>query len=191
MSNDNVFTASNGVELEHFPLGFLRVVRGRGPVVMLSTGEQDALREFFEQGARPRLPEHWWVSPEHPGYAVIRAPRWDDRDGKAVRVVRMADGEHETHWEHYETGVSPSSWRDAVTAYFEAPPEPKPWESAKPGEVWVLRAEADELVIEEQPYMVDDWGRFVCRFGSGFGTTLEGVDVVAGRRIWPEGDDNE
>lgn len=67
----------------------------------------------------------------------------------------------------------------AARAYFAAHPVRKPWEDAKPGEVWIVTDPTGEhayLVDDEQFYdSARDYGLY---FNDGM--------ITAARRIWPE-----
>lgn len=68
-------------------------------------------------------------------------------------------------------------------AYFEAHPERKPWQAAKPGEVWILSTADGEnaaysvMTVREAGVVFEsDEGRY----------SLDDADIEEARRIWPE-----
>ena len=144
----------------------------------------EALRAFFQAERDIELGR--WRDPENPDYAVYRTPEEDDEDGRCVRVLDESSGESWLEWERlFLSGPSIRYF----AAHPESEPEPKPWEEAKPGEVWALTYAG----IEETAWVADfTWGappRF--RQFKNLLTPIFTNDkhITAGRRIWPEGED--
>lgn len=68
-------------------------------------------------------------------------------------------------------------------AYFEVHPERKPWQEAKPGEVWVLSTSDGH----EDAFMVMAVRELGIVFEADqFREPLDSPDITGGRRIWPE-----
>lgn len=119
-----------------------------------------------------------WRWPEEPDYVVYP-------DDCRLRVLRERDGTFFA-WTRGDATRAVKDEGDtggavnAAYAYSEAHPEPMPWESAKPGEVWVLHLEGTPvpLVRSEKNWLNTLTGR---------PAVVEGR-VGEGRRIWPEGD---
>jgi hypothetical protein len=66
----------------------------------------------------------------------------------------------------------------AARAYFDAHPEPKPWESAAVGDVWVLTIAGKEHAVTFRRGLAIHMN----------GACVELDKVTDGRRIYPEGD---
>lgn len=127
-----------------------------------------------------------WRWPENPEYVVYLR-----NDGQAcvfneatgVTVYRFR-GEHE-HLEELrrQSGEEVMPHTHAARAYFEAHPERKPWQAAKPGEVWILST-ADG---ENAAYSVMTVREAGTVFESHEGRySLDDADIEDARRIWPE-----
>ena len=142
------FKARSGRVVELSQDGSLTIDLKRGylsPEVVMDVEEWAQARRDLELGR--------WRSPLHPDYVVY--PLSEDR----VRVLREGSGTYE---DFSREEAEPSGWvpRAVAFAYFEARPERKPWEDAKPGEIW-------EIV----------------RDGIGVGVYLR--ETHAWRAIWP------
>lgn len=125
------FEASNGVSISRQP-----PVTDRGPWLMVdghmtSPNDAQALREFFQYERDEELGRWRW--PENPDYVVY--PRGES----GVHVLDESSGIGAARFIHRNGDPdNPTAEYKAAYAYFEAHPERKPWEAAKPGEVWLL-----------------------------------------------------
>lgn len=135
--------------------------------------------EFFQAKRDAELGRWRW--PENPDYVVYRGRDDDD----TVVVIDERNGSNAV----YDRGDSDSEferWKshhDAAFAYFEAHPERKPWEEAKPGEVWALTT-ADG---REMAYAVMSVAESGVVFEShDWRYDLDNTQIKSGRRLWPE-----
>lgn len=173
----DTFTASNGAHVHVTSVGNFKTIQVQtvDNRIDLAGVHVDALREFFQHKRDEELGRWRW--PENAEYVV-----YPTNVKSRVRVLR-------------ETGVGDLEWVDrgdersyefchAARAYFEAHPEPKPWQNAKPGEVWVLWT-ADG---EDAAYSVMSVRESGIVFESHEGRySLGDTDITNARRIWPEG----
>jgi len=172
--SDTRFTASNGLYVEngqvYLPDGTranadLSSVRA---VVLIEYGAHQAQAERDAELGR-------WRSVDHPDWVVYLA------DNGLARVVNELTGLPETLL-HKRPGSSSDTSVGASVAreYFAAHPvpEPKPWEQAKPHEVWVLTFLSG---LECAATYVN--GKF--RYGTGSAMVME--NVIAGKCIWKPG----
>lgn len=174
------FEASNGYKIEIGSLGNIEIrsVLGdpRGSATVLSV---DALREFFQHERDEELGRWRW--PEHPDYVVLpRLRGW-------VCVISESTGQTLDARRGQYLGTEPTLF-GAANAYFEAHPERKPWEDAKPGEVWAISTEnvADEVAVR----VAIQNETLTFEYVKSISTHLDASDkrIVSGRRIWPESD---
>lgn len=165
------YTASNGIGVR-IDSPYLDIKDGVSWRGIAGSRELIALREFFAHERDDELGRWRW--PENPDYVVY--PRADH-----VQVVNESSG-NALNVSRAQANISTGLAR-AARAYFEAHPERKPWDDAKPGEVWVV-TEGD--LSETYAYLVDD-GQF---YDSARDYALDFTDpvITAARRIWPESD---
>jgi hypothetical protein len=89
--------------------------------------------EFFQ--ARRDLELGRWRYPLNPDYVVyVREPYPGEL--RRVRAIQESTGDFV---DTVEGTTLDGPFKDAARAYFEAHPERKPWEDAKPGEFWALK----------------------------------------------------
>ncbi|GAA2577715.1 hypothetical protein [Microbacterium binotii] len=184
MADPTNFVASNDYAIQHD--------KGRGRMLILDAdGESSlesgdyldayditALREYFVKEEHGRLGLGWL--PQHPDYVLRRIPHSDDRDGRAVRVLYLPTFETETVWDRYP--VTPRSAIEAAgVAWLAANPDPRPWEDAKPGEVWKISTV--EGTVDTHAWRLDS-GEFM--FEDGALVFADGIS--AGERVWPKAD---
>lgn len=179
----NGFTASNGIRIEP-SLGSLRVdlnpdgtklVLG-GSKVGIASAVADALREFY----RAEEDEHLgrWRWPENPSVLVY------PEAGGLHWVVREDTGEaHQRNGIHVQ-----DAFGTAAADYRDAHPEPKAWESAADGEVWILRG--GDHPAEDRAYLALD-GRFFAvppkiPTEPGWKPAAFASEFHTGERFWPE-----
>ncbi|QYF98494.1 hypothetical protein [Microbacterium sp. PAMC21962] len=163
------FTASNGVTIHEQATG---TDRGKGVIVdgyFLPPNDVMALREFFQKENDDRLGRwRWREDPDYVVYPLVTG---------LVAVVEEKNGTSGTfsRIEHTNSGHG-----DAARAYFLAHPDPKPWDEAKPGEVWVFTLrDAPEL---SHAAVLDDCATWTWTDGGQVDLTT----ITSGRRIWPE-----
>ena len=173
------FTASNGWYIEN---GSLRNPVGSrwgqvDPVVGSFVAEA-----LFEYGAHKAQAQRdaelgRWRSVEHPDFVA-----YDHGDGR-IRFLRELDGVSYSFARDYMSIRYPAECAEfpflvVAREFFEAHPEPKPWEQAKPHEVWVLTFLSG---LECAATYVN--GKF--RYGTGSAMVME--NVIAGKCIWKPG----
>ena len=166
--------------------GMLRLRRGNPQAEGLYDPDTtNALRAFFQAERDDALGR--WRDPEN--VDMVCYPVAYDTDA----VLVMYDGDRTRYYTTRSTwkDVTPYSVSETAGRYFAAHPEPKPWEGAKPGEVWALTYAG----IEETAWVADfTWGA-PPRFRQ-FKNLLNPIftndkHITAGRRIWPEGEASE
>lgn len=173
------FTASNGGTLtaNKFMAG-VAVLELNSGISHLDDADMQALREFFRQERDEELGRWRW--PENPDYVV-----YADEDDH-VSTIHEPTGVEQGYFSRAvaSTYAGRGGAEQAAHAYFEAHPEPKPWQDAKPGEIWALTV-LDEGA--ERAYTVRP-GRFVGEDARGEYWTppFDCKTFTAGRRIWPE-----
>lgn len=134
--------------------------------------------EFFQAKRDEELGRWRWpinpdvVAKELNG-ALVRI--WNERNGN-YSDYRKADRERFSFGDRGFDG--------AAAAYFEAHPERKPWEDAKPGEVWVFTYYEDIDVVA----CAVAGGPFVTEFRGVTGVEFNTKNslITTARRIWPE-----
>ena len=166
------FEASNGITVELNQEGEafeFRGASGMGPV-WFSSGEIDALREFFRAERDEELGRWRW--PENPANLVY--PRGDRGTSGRRRVVVIDEASG------FHSGLLVEGYTDnpAARAYFDAQPESKPWHDAKTSEVWVLTIDGDESA-----WTVNNTGVFENPDST---LALDNRNITTARRIWPE-----
>lgn len=159
MTNEKTFKASNGVTITISDEGYLTATGGSGEnSVLHATGGAEygvqALREYFQHERDQELGRVRW--PENPDYVIYWVPEHDDdEECRCVRVLHEPTAIRETVLERWV--ANPARISDlAAKWYFEEGPgkEPaRPWEQAKPGEVWRLTMDGKEgnYLAEEPP----------------------------------------
>lgn len=174
------FTASNGVEIETTVHGCLCTVGCIGYAWAGFEGVE-ALREYFQHERDRELGR--WRDPDNPDFVVYRRPKRDDELGRAVWVLDETTATGYTYWEHSTPawpGKYAQMWK-AAERYYEAHPEPRPWDEAEPGEIWEL-TEPGGL---NQLWVKTERGLWRSIYASK-PTYYDAKDATAGRRIWPE-----
>ena len=143
--------------------------------IELPTADFKTLREYFQAERDEQLGR--WRDPENPDMVCFPV----ECDPNAVWVVYEGDGRRyhatRTGWEltrpHYAS--------EAAGRYFAAHPKPKPWDAAQPDEIWVLTIDDYSA-----PYLRNSYGTWT---NSTSDVYVGDGTITAGRRIWPEGDD--
>lgn len=176
----NEFAASNGYRL-NVDLGSI-IIYNRADDVRHTLGmySVDALREFFQHERDEELGRWRW--PEHREY-VVYASRLP------ILVLNELTGD--TLRAHRADGFSDSGHGtiyNAASAYFEAHPEPKPWEDAKPGEVWELTIDdgSEHTVFVHADRTMG--GRDGVSAGGAYFDLDDGSNITAAHKVWPESD---
>jgi len=145
----DIFTASNGVEIEISEDGYLlgKGDYGSGPTYATAGPEGiDTLREYFQHERDVELGR--WRDPENPH--MVAYPSTAEATGKTIiRVVNERDGSGDAYTNKsiaIRLGGSkePNGHDCTAFSYFAAHPEPKPWEDARLNELWVLTIHGEE-----------------------------------------------
>ena len=170
----NLYTASNGVGLT---ITRDRTVRWRPgiPPDLVSS----ALREYFQAEQDEQLGR--WRDPEIPEWVCYSRRTSPD----VVYVLNEYEGlsyRRERGQAVYPDGES----SEVAGRYFQAHPEPKPWNAAQPDEIWVLTINNDR----EEVFRCGENGLYSLKTGNPLGSLLSCSHnkITAGRRIWPEED---
>ena len=149
----------------------------------LPTADFKTLREYFQAERDEELGR--WRDPEIPDMVVyphddVTITVLDEVDGKRFWWTR--GDELDAHQERFP-GF------DTARAYFAAHPEPKPWDAARPDEIWVLTINNDT----EEVFRCGERGLYSLKTGNPIGSLLSCSHnkITAGRRIWPEGEASE
>ena len=171
----------NEVHVDLDELGRVRLRRaGEGSgVYTLETTE--ALRAFFQAERDEELGR--WRDPENPNMVVyphddVNTTVHDETTGAYLNWSReQAEDDEYSHGFGFAT----------ARAYFAAHPEPKPWDAAQPDEIWVLTINNDR----EEVFRCGENGLYSLKTGNPLGSLLSCSHnkITAGRRIWPEGED--
>jgi len=178
------FTASNGLYVEngqvYLPDGTRANVSSVRAVALIEYGAHKAQAERDAALGRLR-------SVEHPDYFAV---------GEGNDSVRVCDESMIRVWgfsreiamkePNAYSGTGSEAACSVAREYFAAHPvpEPKPWEQATPGEVWVLTFPDGT----SEAYKVYPGGTLITCWESNRlkSLTRDGSDAIAGRRIWPE-----
>ena len=162
----------NEVHVDLDELGRVRLRRaGEGSgVYTLETTE--ALRAFFQAERDTELGR--WRDTENPDMVAYRTPEDDDESGRCILLLDENTGDNHWEWEHT---ASPGPAARYFAAHADV--EPRPWEEAKPGEVWVLTrwGTAEPFLVTGSEFITADLAVIV---------DLDDDSITAGRRIWPE-----
>ena len=141
--------------------------------IALTTANFETLREYFQAERDEALGR--WRDPENPN--MVCYPVACDLDA----VLVMYEGDMTRYYATRSTwkDVTPHYVSETAGRYFAAHPEPKPWEEAKPGEVWVLTrwGTAETFLVTDGEFITADLAVIV---------DLDDDSITAGRRIWPE-----
>lgn len=188
------FTASNGIEITMDPdrEGKVYLVgrRARGDEgqyldTHANAGPEGlvALREFFQHERDEALGR--WRFPANPDY-VVYPPDADDEE-QAIRILFEPGGGSSDMYtrEWLASVVDPDTWAPAACAkaYFQAHPERKPWEDAKPGELWIITLDDNERGVSVETF---DAGENVFQVPDAESVSLSNPRITGGRKIWPE-----
>ena len=141
----------------------------------LIQSQYEAARAFFQAERDEQLGR--WRDPESPN--LVCYPVAGDLD--TVWVLNEVDGLAYMR-ERNQAFYAGNKFSEVARRYFAAHPEPKPWEEAKAGEVWILTRYG-----AEEPFFVTD-GEFTST-DLAVATDLDDPRITDGRRIWPEGED--
>ena len=147
----------------------------------LPTADFKTLREYFQAERDEELGR--WRDPEIPDMVVyphddVTITVLDEVDGKRFWWTR--GDELDAHQERFP-GF------DTARAYFAAHPKPKPWDAAQSDEIWVLTINNDR----EEVFRCGERGLYSLKTGNPIGSLLScgRNKITAGRRIWPERED--
>ena len=156
---------------------------GTAPII-LSEEEMDELRAHLQAERDEQLGR--WRDPENPDcicYPVAGDPDdiWVVYEGSGLAYLR----------ERNQAFYAGNRFSEVARRYFAAHPEPKPWEDAQPGEVWLVTLRH----CEPQICQVLKTRRFLpIQTEAGYQRPTFPLDhptITAGRRIWPEGGTGE
>lgn len=163
------FTASNGAIVHNPTKGGIAV----GNSLILRDNESTALREFFQHERDEELGRWRW--PERPHYVAYA------RGADSVRIIDERTGRAQ---EFDRNGESTWVMEDAANAYFKAHPERKPWEDAKPGDVWVIEVEGTESYAVH--VVAEFFGAVSFQTPTGRKVNMNNSAFTGFRKIWPE-----
>lgn len=177
MTNET-FTATNGITFTFPEDSSVRWEQGHPPRFVTT-----ALREYFQHERDRELGR--WRDPET-GLLVYRS------DGYAIVISEktlVRNSYLRTDLGHPLFSPTSNDYNRAAARYFAAHPEPKPWHSAEPGEVWLL--DIDDEQAPAITFLDKNTGQTL--FATPTFTDLEPVSplITAGRKLWPEESDDE
>lgn len=136
------------------------------------SGEVEAVKAMFQRERDAEL-GRWRGSWRD--YVIY--PDKDDADLVFVTNERDGSMSYQHREDHSFTDVS-----HAAREWFDAHPAKKPWHDAVQGEAWVLTWHGEEVAA-----VVDG----MCFETSQAFIEITSEDISAGRKIWPEGDNDE
>ena len=177
----NLYTASNGVGLT---ITRDRTVRWRPgiPPDLVSS----ALREYFQAERDEQLGR--WRDPENQnviaykgvraGHDVLRV--MSESGGRSYSFFSLKEAQR-TASSDFVSDLERLTAESAIRYYTAHEPDPE-WWSAEPGEVWILTRWGTE-----EPYLVA--GDEFISLDMAAIVDLDGDSITAGRRIWPEVED--
>ena len=150
---------------------------GTAPI-FLSEEEMDELRAHLQAERDEQLGR--WRDPKNPNIVVYPIPGNLD----AVWVMYEGDGSRYHATRTGPRNLLPHYVSEAAGRYFQAHPEPKPWEKARSycDEIWVLTIHG----CEQPVYVTEFRGEPVFQVPGGETISLHRESITAGRRIWPE-----
>ena len=150
--------------------------------IELPTADFKTLREYFQAERDEQLGR--WRDPENPD--MVCYPVAGDLD--AVWVMYEGDGSRYHATRTRRERLHPHYVSEAAGRYFQAHPEPKPWDTARPDDLWVL-SDGDR----EEVFRCGEHGLYQLKTGNPLGSLLSCSHnkITAGRRIWPEGEASE
>lgn len=174
------FTASNGTKVDVYTKSLSLETSGDAQD-WIEPWAVDALREFFQHERDEELGRWRFMDSDGASYLVYPT------DSDAVHVVRELDG---AGFRWSEDDAVPMAKRGgaggvvkAAAAYFAIQRPSKPWEDAKPGELWALtRAGSGTDVWRREQY---EW-RIVAPGSTGSVSPASAIKADSGHRIWPE-----
>lgn len=176
----NDFTASNDIRIKKTAHMWAYAANGSdyfSEIQGFTVGSplEQAMRAFFQAEEDERLGRWRW--PEEPDYVVYPAA-----NGCLVLLELTGD----TFFLHRDFLEGEDEPTRAARAYFAAHPDPDPWHDAKPGEVWLLTIDGEELAATamEDPHGTFGGLSFLTAPRGAFGR--EATAITAGRRLWPE-----
>ena len=140
----------------------------------LIQSQYEAAREFF-QAERDEQLGRWR---DHKNLDMVCYPVAGDPD--AVWVLDEGDGMTYIR-ERNQAFYAGNRFSEVARRYFEAHPEPKPWDRAEEDEIWVLT-----IGGYSAPYLRNGYGTWT---NSTSDVSVGDGKITAGRRIWPEGED--
>ncbi|MGX9346606.1 hypothetical protein [Microbacterium sp. KNMS] len=178
----SMFAASNGMRV-------WRPAEGQGAVQIngvfpdattISALDAEALAEFFRAEEDDRLGRWRW--PDNPDYVVY--PQHSEGGGRpdSFRVFKESTGNTWSYDLEHLRDTEGEPW-DAARAYFDAHPQRKPWEDAKPGDVWAFEVEGEEMFAA---FAIEGFLSVDFVTPTGKPVNLRSSVLTSARRIWPE-----
>ena len=165
----DVFTASNGLQIN-----WCGSLCGQEPSLATGNDIHTARFEFYQQLRDTELERWRW--PLYPEYVVYSGRRpilvLNELTGDTLRARRTDEFKEDRDGTIYAAAV----------AYFQAHPERKPWEDAKPGEAWEITytglasPQVTKVAIRTDR---NTWKTDVLEMEFNHA-------ITAARRIWPE-----
>ena len=170
------FTASNGITVYLGTLGDLKFDTS-GVLLAFPGMYKNATREFFQHERDEELGRWRW--PENPEYVIY------PKVSGSVRVVEELTGQSGV-FSRTDSSID-VLYSGAARAYFEAHPESKPWDGAKPDEIWAVTLHGVERPCRVlNPTYSEHELAFLPLNGTSPTWFVPSASVTAARRIWPE-----
>ena len=154
--------------------GVYRLDFGSGTApIFLSEEEMDELRGGFQAERDEELGR--WRDTENPNIGVYALSMMDGED-RCIRLLNELSG---ATWLDWGRVALPGP----ASRYFDAHPEPEPWDAAQPDEIWVLTIDNDT----EEVFRCGERGLYSLKTGNPLGSLLScgSNKITAGHRIWP------
>ena len=144
----------------------------------LSQNQYEALRAHLQAERDIELGR--WRDPQDPDW--ICYGRGSSRD--TVDVINEYDGLPYRR-DRDQVAYSDAEFSEVAQRYFDTHPNPKPWDTAQPDEVWALTINNDR----EEVFRCGERGLYQLKTGNSLGSLLScgSNKITAGHRIWPEG----
>lgn len=176
-TNDDLFIASNGVEIRYDEYGILSVTTDEETSRQSRVAAHTARQEFYRSLEDTRL------------------GRWRDRENPDLVIYQILDDPNMVTVLNETTGATSNHPRGtpfqsvhalAARRWFAPHPEPKPWDDAQEGDIWALKRRG-EIYRAYYAAARESGPLFSCPSGDGYRSYLAS-EFTDGHKIWPTDD---